>query len=191
MLAISGEMVLKALFEAEVAAVKKSLASGVCVLAALVLPFGSGSAGANPYDPYAGQTYDKASQSISSSGGTVVIASREGSYLPTEKCVVTGSRNAGFRDSSGNSQGNKVLLDLNCNDTSALNGHPGNSVATPEGKTVLQARETAKSLNEDYAASAAAGKQSYCELNADNCRSFCQSRGAGLCSAELLQALSL
>lgn len=135
---------------------------------------------------YVGVTYEKAAESIKGWGGTPIIATREGSYLPTDQCMVVGSRTQ-----SSTSGGGRILLDLNCNDTSALNGHPGNSVATPEGKRALQARQTAKSLNEDYAAKSAAGQQSYCEENAANCIGFCQGAGAGLCSPELMEALGL
>lgn len=157
----------------------KSYLASIIGGAALVAVFGSGVA--NALNEYNGMTYEKAAETIQNNGGTPVIVTREGSYLPTEKCVVVGSRNAG----------SNVRLDLNCNDTSALNGHPGNSVASPEGKRALQVRTTAKSLNEDYAASAAAGKQSYCEQNAASCSNFCQGPGVGLCSAELMQALGL
>lgn len=169
---------------------RKSLASGVGVAAALMVVFGSGSTGA--VNEYVGQTYAKAAQAIKSSGGTAVISSREGSYLPTEKCIVVGSRKAGFLDSSGRSQSGKVLLDLNCNDTYAGNsGHPGNSAVTPDGQKVQQTRKTAQSLNEDYATATAQGSQSYCQQNAAECKSFCQGQGAGLCSAELTEFLGL
>jgi len=157
----------------------KSVASGIGVAAALVVVFGSGSAGANPYDPYAGETYGNAVAAI---GSSAVIATRVGEYLPTEQCIVTGSRN-----SNG-----KVLLDLNCNDTYAgKTGHSGNSAATPSGQAALKVRQTAKSLNEDLATATAQGSKSYCEENAQNCADFCQGNGAGLCSPELMQLLGL
>ena len=158
---------------------KKFIAGGIGGATALMVMLGTGSAYAN--NEYSGLTYAKAVEQIQGNGGTAVISTREGSYLPTEKCIVVGNRQ----------QSGKMLLDLNCNDTSALNGHPGNSVATPEGKKIQQARQTAKSLNEDYAAASAAGKQSYCEQNAANCKGFCEGVGAGLCSAELMQALGM
>ncbi len=158
---------------------KRFIAGGISGAAALMVTFGTGSA--NAINEYAGMTYEKAVAQIQSYGGTAVIATREGSYLPTEKCIVSSSR----------SQGGKALLNLDCNDTSALNGHPGNSVVTPEGKKALQIRQTAKSLNEDYAAAAAAGQESYCEKNAENCIGFCEGQGVGLCSQELMEALGL
>jgi hypothetical protein len=164
--------------------VKKYLAGGISGAVGLIVMLNAGTAYA--VNEYNGMTYAKAAETISNYGGTAVIATREGSYLPTEKCIVVGSRKQ-----SSTTGGGKVLLDLNCNDTSALNGHPGNSVATPEGKKALQARETAKSLNDDYAAAQAAGKQSYCDTHQANCAGFCQNAGAGLCSPELMQALGL
>lgn len=103
--------------------------AGAITLVALV---GTGSAGAiNEYD---GQTYADAANAISQSGGSPKIASKVGSFLPTQNCIVTGSRNASFLDSSGNNPGGVVLLDLNCNYMFALPGVPGNSHASPEGK---------------------------------------------------------
>ncbi len=166
---------------------KKSVTGGVGVAAALLVVFGSGSASA--VNEYAGQTYDKAVQAISSGGGTAVIATKEGSYLPLDQCLVVGSRSASFLDSSGNKQGGKVLLDLNCNDNSALNGHPGNSVTTPEGQKVHQIQNTAKQINENYAEATAAGQKSWCEENSSDCAQFCTNAGQGLCSAEVMQLL--
>ena len=163
---------------------KRFISGGIAGAAALVVMLGSGSAHAA--NEFVGLTYEEAMEQINGYGGTAAIATREGSYLPTEKCIVVGNRKQ-----SSTTGGGKMMLDLNCNDTSALNGHPGNSVATPAGKKALQIRDTAKSLNEDYAAAAAAGKQSYCEENAENCIGFCQGQGVGLCSPELMQALGL
>jgi hypothetical protein len=166
---------------------KKAIAGGVGVAAALMVVFGSGSASA--VNEYAGQTYDKATQAISSAGQTAVIATKEGSYLPLAQCEVVGSRTASFLDSSGQKQGGKVLLDLNCNDTSALNGHPGNSVTTPEGGKVHQTQNTAKQINQNYADATAAGQKSWCELNSSDCAQFCNNAGQGLCSPEVMQLL--
>jgi len=41
-------------------------------------------------------------------------------------------------DSSGQSRGNTVLLDLNCNYAFSLPGVPGNSKASPEGKEAYE-----------------------------------------------------
>lgn len=111
-------------------AVRGLAAAGGAV--ALFAVFGSGIAAA--INEYEGMTYANAANAIAQSGGTPVISSKVGSFLPTSQCVVTGSHNASFLDSSGNNSGNKVLLDLNCNYMFALPGVPGNSKASPEGK---------------------------------------------------------
>lgn len=77
---------------------------------------------------YAGQTYAQAQQAIQQAGGTDTIATVTGDQLPTTQCVVTGSRSAGFLDSSGNSAPGRILLDLDC---SAGVG-AGNAAAGPQ-----------------------------------------------------------
>ncbi|SBS72247.1 conserved exported hypothetical protein [uncultured Mycobacterium sp.] len=114
---------------------KKHLTVGVGAVGAAVAWFavlGSGIASAT--NEYAGQTYADASQAISDAGQSATIATRVGSFLPTDQCIVTGSRNADFLDSSGTNPGNRVLLYLNCNNTFATAGVPGNSIGSPEGR---------------------------------------------------------
>ena len=118
---------------------KKSVVLGVGVVgvaAASIAVFGSGTAWAN--DEYVGETYNDAAQAISDSGQTPVIATRVGSFLPTGACLVTGSRSANFLDSSGTSGGGRVLLYLNCNNSFAAAGVPGNSIGSPEGRQARQ-----------------------------------------------------
>lgn len=124
-------------------------AGAVGAAAVSLLTFGAGTAAA--INEYAGQTYADATQAISSAGQTAVIASREGSYLPTDQCMVTGSRSANFLDSSGVNGGGRVLLYLNCNDTYAHDGHPGNSLGSPEGRAA-KADADAKQAEADQAA---------------------------------------
>jgi len=107
-------------------------AGAVGAAAASAAVFGSGIASAN--NEYVGQTYADASQAISDAGESATIATRVGSFLPTEQCVVTGSRPANFLDSSGTNPGGRVLLNLNCNNTFATAGVPGNSIGSPEGR---------------------------------------------------------
>ena len=124
---------------------------------ALVALFGVGTAAA--INEYEGQTYADAANAISQSGGYAKIASKVGSFLPTDRCVVTGSRTASFLDSSGNNAGGQVLLDLNCNYMFALPGVPGNSHASPEGKAAYdQAVEQAQQAQEQAAAEQAAAE---------------------------------
>ncbi len=117
--------------------VKKTLVGGMAAAGALVAVFGAGTASA--INEYEGQTYADAAQAIANSGQTAVIATKEGSFLPTSQCMVVGSRNASFLDSSGNNSGGKVMLDLNCNYMFALPGVPGNSLGSPEGKAAHDA----------------------------------------------------
>lgn len=114
---------------------KKYLVRGIGAAgaaAASVAVFGTGVASA--INEYAGQTYADASQAISDAGQSATIATRVGSFLPTDQCIVTGSRSADFLDSSGTNPGNRVLLYLNCNNTFATAGVPGNSIGSPEGR---------------------------------------------------------
>ncbi|MCX2928787.1 hypothetical protein ORI20_00775 [Mycobacterium sp. CVI_P3] len=93
-----------------------------------------GSSVASATNEYAGETYADAAQAISDSGQSPTIATRVGSFLPTDQCMVTGSRSANFLDSSGTSGGGRVLLYLNCNNNFAAAGVPGNSIGSPEGR---------------------------------------------------------
>ena len=114
---------------------KKSVVLGISavgVAAASFAAFGSGTASA--INEYAGQTYADASKAISDAGQSAVIATRVGSFLPTDQCQVTGSRSANFLDSSGTNAGGRVLLYLNCNNSFAAAGVPGNSIGSPEGR---------------------------------------------------------
>ena len=143
--------------------VKKTLVRGVAAAggaAALFAVFGSGSAGA--INDYKGMTYGDAANAISGGGSTPVIATKVGEYLPLQQCIVTGSRNASFLDSSGNNRGGRVMLDLNCNYMFALPGVPRNSKASPEGKAaydaaVQQAQEQQAAAQAEQDAAAAAG----------------------------------
>ena len=114
---------------------KKYLTVGIGAVgaaAASFAMFGSGVASAT--NEYAGETYADAAQAISDAGESPTIATRVGSFLPTDQCTVTGSRSANFLDSSGTNPGGRVLLYPNCNNTFATAGVPGNSVGSPEGR---------------------------------------------------------
>ena len=131
----------------------KTLARGFGLIGsatALFAVFGSGSAAA--INDYVGQTYNDAATAISQAGQRPVISTREGSFLPTGACIVSGSRTASSLDSSGNSS-SRVLLDLNCNYMFALAGVPGNSLGSPEGRAARAAAE--KQLAEQQAQAAA------------------------------------
>lgn len=161
---------------------KKSLVGVVGVAAALMMVFGA-SANANPYDAYAGRTYAQVQEATN---GQAKIGTRVGQYLPTEECIVTGSR----RLSAG---GNTFLVDLNCNDPKSAGGdgndHAGNSAMSPAGRKMLALKEQAVSVSENYETFVAAGKSPWCERNYDSCVRICEQSGA--CSDELLQFLGV
>lgn len=161
------------------AAVKKTLGRVLGVIggsAVLVGAFGSGSAVA--VNEYVGKTYEGVVNEIST-WGTAVIRTREGSYLPTEKCMVIGSKISG----------KNVILDLNCNDVSALNGHPGYSVATPQGQKAKALHDWANQINKDFAAATAAGTESWCAQKPESCQKACER--AGNCSVEVKDFLGI
>lgn len=162
---------------------RKSLSTSGVALAVALTAF-IGSVPANAVNEYAGITYARAAEVVAGYGGSVklVISSREGSYLPTEQCLIVGSRN---RDG-------KVLVDLNCNAASAQSGHPGNSLATPEGKKAKAMRDNGVQLSENYAQLTADGKTPYCARDASSaewCVKICEE--SGTCSDELLQFLGM
>lgn len=170
---------------------KKYLACGVGGAAALMMAFGSGSAGA--INDYYGMTYAKALEKAGQYGQTLIIATKTGSYLAIDDCMVVGSRRAAFLDSSGRkASGSNYLVDLNCNDSSALNGHPGFSAASPEGKAVLEAKVQATSMNKDFAKKTAAGQTPAC-FSTDAATRWCVKicTEAKSCSSELSGALGL
>lgn len=172
---------------------KKYLAGGIGTAAVLMAVFGSGSAGA--VNEYSGLTYAKAQQKAGSYGQTLIIATKTGSYLAMDDCVVTGSRKAVFLDSSGRIEGgsnSNYLIDLNCNDNSALNGHPGNSAASPEGKEVLQAKQDADDMSKNYAKAMESGKTPAC-LTTDAAARWCVKvcTISKSCSSDLNGALGL
>jgi hypothetical protein len=154
--------------------VKKILASAVGGAAALTVIFGSGPAVAD--NEWKGRTYE---QVQGYTNGRAVIASRTGSYLPTEQCIVTGNRRATY----GTGQ-TKILVDLNCNDSYAgVSGHPGNSVVTEEGKRAQKVLGFIKAWNK--------GSTGGCTKDASStkwCLTMCEKYGG--CSEETLQALA-
>ncbi len=160
--------------------VKKMLAGAVSGAAALVVIVGAGPAGAD--NEWKGRTYAQVQEYTN---GRAVIASRTGSYLPTERCIVTGNRQSTFGTGV-----TKILVDLNCNDATALNGHPGKSVATPEGKKAVAQLRTASELTENYAAAVKEGTTPVC-LKGENQNYYCSRicKESGACSKELLGVL--
>lgn len=162
---------------------KRILASAVGGAAALTVIFGAGPASAD--NEYKGQTYANVQERTK---GRAVIASRIGSYLQTEECIVTGNRRATY----GTGQ-TKILVNLNCNDPKSAGGdgrdHPGYSVASPEGRRMADLKETAQRISAGYAKAIDAGTAPACEARMRSCQRICAESGA--CSAELRQYLGL
>lgn len=105
-------------------------AAGVAGISAAI--FGSGIASA--VNEYEGMTYGNAAAQISAFGGVATVATKVGTFLPTQQCIVTGSRVANFLDARGRGSAGEVLLNLNCNNSFAAPGVPGNSMGSPEGR---------------------------------------------------------
>ncbi|WP_431238730.1 hypothetical protein ACQ86B_02445 [Mycolicibacterium aichiense] len=139
-----------------------------------------------------GYTYAKATETISAWGYAAVISSVVGDQLPTSDCIVTSSGMASNLDSSGRSRGKQVLLNLNCNQTLAGPGKPGNSAATPQGRQAKAIQDKADILSDDVTKSLAAGKTPYCGkggVDTQACKDFCD-KNAGVCSQTLLDFLA-
>jgi hypothetical protein len=109
--------------------------SGIALIGAALAVGLVEAAPATAINEYEGLTY---AQAVGRLGAQAKIASKVGSFLPTSQCVVTGSRSSSSLNSSGQSRGNTVLLDLNCNYAFSLPGVPGNSKASPEGKEAYE-----------------------------------------------------
>jgi hypothetical protein len=100
---------------------------------------GAGAAGAAP--SVVGMTYDKASEAVQSAGAEAEVSSVTGTALPKGECIVTNQVIRGEVIFGRQYTPSKVLLSLNCNATVASPGHPGNSVASPQGREAKKQQE--------------------------------------------------
>jgi hypothetical protein len=160
--------------------VKRSVVAGLgSLVSALVLMPILGTGVACGDSQYSGQTFAKASDAVTSNGGTPVISTVVGSQLATEDCMVTNAHKSITLDSSGKSAHNGTwLFDLNCNQVVAEPGKPGNSAATADGANAKAIESQIKSWN---------SKPASC-TNAKWCLAMCEKYGG--CSAETEQYLS-
>jgi len=162
----------------------------LAIVAVLVGIFGAGVAYGAP--PFYGQTFGKASERIQSRGQTAVIATVIGSQLATDDCIVTNAYKSRTLNSTGRAAHRGTwLLDLNCNNTVARPGNPGNSVMTPQGQKAKKMQTRADRLNGNAHSALVKGKVPACgksDSNVQNCQNFCSRWG--LCSDELLNYLS-
>jgi hypothetical protein len=163
--------------------VKKILAGALGGVAVAMAIFGAGPA--NAVDEYKGLTYEQVQQQARRQ--TIVIASRVGEYLPTEKCIVSSNRTASVSDSSGNLS-SKLYVYLNCNDPMTA-GHPGYSAVSPKGKEAADYRDKAQRLSANYENAIEAGESPFCEAEAERCARICEQ--AGTCSEALVDYLGL
>jgi hypothetical protein len=107
---------------------------------------GAGTAAANT--DVVGQTFKDAKAALSQAGLGVTVASTLGDRKDWDSCIVTSASKASFKDSSGNSTGNNVLVNLNCYAKYATPSWPGFSMASPEGQKIYKADLAAKQKRE-------------------------------------------
>ncbi len=147
---------------------------GVVIGAAVVVMalFGVGTSAA---DPYVGKTYADAAASITNRGGTPVISTVVGSQLPTDQCIVQAWHQPSYAPRTNFDRNNRqFLLSLNCAAKVAGAGKPGNSLATPEGKTQRAIEDRAQTYN---------SRPDLCEKYLSTCKRFCDRYG--MCSKEV------
>jgi nickel-dependent lactate racemase len=151
------------------------------ILSALVSAgiFGGGVASAD----YTGQTYAQASENIEAHGMKAVISSVVGDQLAQDDCVVTNAKTSSFLNSSGVLEEKTILLALNCNETVAKPGTPGNSLATPEGKAAKKDQGDAEYFNTHPEWCLPDGKYR------SPCARVCK-KNSSLCSDDVLDAVA-
>ena len=116
---------------------------GVGAMALSMALLGTGVAAAADYD---GQTYADAAAAIEEAGDTPIVATRVGSQLPQDECLVVNSQDHSYlRDPPDDvyvlSATNEVRLNLNCAGGYATATNPGASVASPAGREAKAAAE--------------------------------------------------
>lgn len=160
---------------------KKLIARGVGVVAAFVaaaLMAMVGATAAHADDP-TGKKYSDAKSIVSDWGATPVLSTVNGDQLALDDCIVTSYTKSSAKSALGENNGQKVLLNLNCNAKVAQAGVPGNSVMTPQGKSAKQDIEVANQINKDPS-----GCYSDNNKNLAYCKRVCTR--TGLCDADSL-----
>jgi len=132
--------------------VKKLIVLGggaiVAASASLAL-FGTGVAAAAP--DVIGQTYADALEAIDEEGSTAVVATRVGSKLPQDECIVTNAWDAPFGRFVNGELGyadDEVMLSLNCNGGYASPSGPGASLGSEAGREAKAAADEAAAAEE-------------------------------------------
>jgi len=131
------------------------LGVGVMSAGAIALSLlGAGAAAAD--SDVVGQTLKDAKAALSQQGVSVTVATTVGDRKDWDNCIVTSASKASFNDSSGNSTGNNMLVNLNCYAKYATGVWPGFSISSPEGQEIYQKDLAAKKQREAEAAAAKA-----------------------------------
>jgi hypothetical protein len=124
--------------------------AGVAAVSATVAAMAMLGAGFAHADALVGQTYEKARSTVSGDmNATPVLSTVSGDQLPLDSCIVSSWAKSSAVDALGESSGEKILLNLNCNAKVAQAGEPGNSAMTPQGKQAKQDIKVANIINKD------------------------------------------
>jgi len=143
-------------------------AVGASILSVMML--GTGVASAD----LTGMSYDDAAGWISSHKGTAVVGSVNGDQVEKGACIVTSWHMSMFLNSSGENDRKKdFVLNLNCNNSVASPGNPGNSVMTPQGAQGKKDQQIAAKINKNPAWCQSTDK------NLEYCQTIC--KRTGLC----------
>lgn len=131
-----------------------------CVLGAAI-PVGALATGIATADDYAGQKYSDVQSELTDSGMKGVVASRSGDSLSDDDCVVTHAEKAHWHKGDNFAPVTDTeLLNLNCNAGVATAKSPGNSAASPEGRTAIaQAKQQATEEQQQAQADQAKSKR--------------------------------
>jgi hypothetical protein len=150
--------------------------TGVVTLAIFITLLGSSTGTATADGLFVGQTYEKASATLTEKGLTPVISSVVGDQLPTDQCIVTSSRKPTYAVTDNFDHGKEYMLAINCSALVAHGGQPGNSAASPQGRKERAAEKKAARYN---------AKPELCTSNLEGCKYFCD-QNVGKCSDEIL-----
>lgn len=114
-------------------------AGSTSLVATWVVLAGAGVASASP--SVVGMTFDKAQEAVEDAGLTAEVSTTTGAALPQSECIVVNQVVRAAVTFGREYTPTKMLLSLNCNATLATAGHPGNSVASPEGHEAKKQQE--------------------------------------------------
>jgi hypothetical protein len=129
----------------------RTIGAGVCAMTALstiVLTPGVAAA-----DDYAGQKYSDVMSKLGDSNLTGMIATRAGDLVDDDDCMVTSSEKAPWLKGDDFAPvTDTVLLNLNCDAGVASAKTSGNSKASPEGRSAIEAAKQQEQQDQAQAA---------------------------------------